>query len=233
MKVAILCGGKGTRLSELTEALPKPMVRIGDKPILWHLMRFYAHHGHSDFILCVGYKADRIREYFRKPEKGWNIEFSESGEDASKAERIMAIEKKIGDDDFLVSYGDDLTDVDVNKVIHFHKRKGKIATLVSIPLRSPFGVIKINKADEVVSFEEKPLLKERMNGGFYVFSKKIFDHLEEGKDLEKDTLKALAEKNQVAAFPHDGFWKSINTLKDVIEFNDLVEKGDMPWKVWT
>ena len=232
MKVVILCGGKGTRLSELTKELQKPMIEIGGKPILWHLMKLYAHYGHSDFILCTGYKGKEIMKYFSKINEGWNVEFSDSGEATNKAQRIKAIENKINEDQFLVSYGDDLTDVDINRVIDFHKKKGKMATLVSVPLVSPFGIIRTNENDEVCDFEEKPVLKDRMNGGFYVFSRRIFSHLKSRKDLEKDVLKELAGKREVAAFQHDGFWKSINTLKDVIEFNELVKDGTMPWKVW-
>jgi len=228
MQVVILCGGKGTRLSELTEEIPKPLVEVGDKPILHHLMNLYAKAGHKDFILCLGYKGDKIKEHF-KDNKDWNIDFVDTGEDSNKAERLMKVKDKIKDDNFLLSYGDDLSDVDINKVIELHKEKNKIVTLTAVQLQSPFGVLEINNNQEVTEFKEKPKLPNLMNGGFYVMKKEIFDHIKEGDDLEKETFKGLAKKNQISAFKHSGFWKSMNTLKDVIELNELYEEGDAPW----
>lgn len=230
MKVVILCGGKGTRLSEYTQSVPKPMIEVGGKPILMHLMEFYASFGHTDFILCLGYKGELIEEYF-KDNKEWNIEFVHTGEDANKAERLAKVKDKITDSNFLLAYGDDLSDVDINKVIELHKKKNKIVTLTAVQLVSPFGILETDyREQEVTEFKEKPRLKTLMNGGFYVMNKKIFDYIKRGYDLEKETFKDLAKERQIIYFEHDGFWKSMNTLKDAVELNEMCRKGDTPWK---
>ena len=228
MQVVIFCGGKGTRLSEYTEEIPKPLVEVGNKPILYHLMAIYASFGHTDFILCLGYTGEKIEDYF-KNNKEWNIEFVDTGEDANKAERLMKVKDKIKDDNFLLSYGDDLSDVDIKKVIELHKEKNKIVTLIAIQLQSPFGILEIDNNNQVCEFKEKPKLSELMNGGFYVMKKEIFDHIKQGDDLEKDTFKDLAKDLQIAAFKHRGFWKSMNTLKDAIELNEMFDEGAVPW----
>ncbi|MBW2976260.1 NTP transferase domain-containing protein [Candidatus Woesearchaeota archaeon] len=228
MQVVILCGGKGTRLSEYTEEIPKPLVEVGDKPILYHLMKLYSDAGHKDFILCLGYKGEKIEEYF-KGNKGWKIKFLHTGENANKAERLMKAKEFIEGNTFLLSYGDDLSDVDINKTIEFHKKSEKIVTLVAVPLVSPFGILEVNEKHEVTKFKEKPKLSHLINGGFYVMDKKIFEYIKPGYDLEKETFEGLARQNQIVAFNHNGFWKSMNTLKDVIELNDLYSKGNAPW----
>lgn len=227
MKVVLLCGGKGTRLSEHTQDIPKPLIEVGDKPILHHLMDMYAHFGFSEFVLCLGYKGEKIEEHF-KDVKEWKIDFVHTGENTNKAERLLKVKDKVGDT-FLVSYGDDLSDVDVNKLLEYHKKKGKIVTLTAVPLISPFGILETNEEGSVTAFKEKPRLKEVMNGGFYVMERKIFDHIKPGFDLEKETFEELARKEEIAAFTHEGFWKSMNTLKDVNELNELYKKGETPW----
>ena len=234
MEVVILCGGKGTRLSEYTQSIPKPMIEIGGKPILLHLMQYYASLGHKDFILCLGYKAEKIEGYFKGINvKGYNIQTVDTGENSNKAERLAKVKDKIKGSTFLVSYGDDVSDVDINEVIEFHNKNRKIVTLTAVPLMSPFGIIELNKKNEVTSFKEKPKLDHFMNGGFYVMKKEIFKHIKPGFDLEKETFEELANQNQIAAFKHNGFWKSMNTLKDVIELNELYSKGSAPWLKWT
>ncbi len=228
MEVVILCGGKGTRLSEYTEEIPKPLVMVGNKPILYHVMSLYAYFGHKDFILCVGYKGEKIRDYF-KNNKEWNIEIVDAGEDANKAKRLAGAKDRIKGNTFLLSYGDDLCDADINKVIEFHKKNGKIVTLTAVPLISPFGILEVNGKNEVTSFKEKPKLSHWMNGGFYVMERKIFNYMKPGYDLEKEVFEDIARERQIAAFKHDGFWKSMNTLKDVIELNELHDKGVAPW----
>ena len=232
MKTVILCGGKGTRLRELTEEIPKPLVEIGGKPILWHLMKIYSHYGFNDFILCLGYKGELIKEYFsRNNKENWKITFVDTGEEANKAERIKKVQKYIKDDNFFVAYGDDVCDVNVKKVLDLHLKKGKIVTLTAVNLLSPFGVMEVNENDEVTEFKEKPKLDYWMNGGYFVFNKKIFNYLKEGYDLEKEAFEELAKEKQIAAFKHHGFWKSMNTFKDVVELNELWERGNAPWKV--
>ena len=227
MQVVVLCGGKGTRLSEYTEEIPKPLIEIGPKPILWHLVQMYKKFGHKDFIFCLGYKGNKIKDYF-KGEKGINIEFVDTGLDANKAERIQKARHLIKEDDFFVTYGDDLSDVDINALYKFHKKNNKIATLTAVNLDSPFGILELNN-NEVVGFREKPKLEHFMNGGFYVFNKKIFRYIKKGYDLEKDVLREMAKQRQIASFRHNGFWKSMNTLKDVIELNELYKKGQLKW----
>lgn len=228
MQVVILCGGKGTRLSEYTEEIPKPLVQVGNKPILYHLMSIYAGFGHKDFILCIGYKGRKIKEYF-KSNKEWNIKFVDAREEANKGERLMKAKNVIKEDTFLLSYGDDLSDVDINKVIDFHKKNGKIVTLIAVPLISPFGIIEVNSENEVTNFKEKPKLSHWMNGGFYVMGREIFNYIKPNYDLEKETFGELAKEKQIVAFMHNGFWKSMNTLKDVIELNEMYKEGNTPW----
>src|SRR3989344_4849826 len=227
MQIVVLCGGKGTRLSEYTEEIPKPLIDVGPKPILWHLVQMYKKFGHKDFIFCLGYKGSKIRDYF-KNEKDVKIQFVDTGLETNKAERIQKVKNLIKSDDFFVTYGDDLSDVDVNALYNFHKKNKKIVTLTAVKLESPFGILELDK-NEVVGFKEKPKLDYFMNGGFYVFNKKIFKYMKKGYDLEKDILRDLAKIKQVGAFRHKGFWKSMNTLKDVIELNELYKKGQLKW----
>lgn len=228
MQVVILCGGKGTRLRELTEEIPKPLVEVGNRPILHHLMGLYAFYGYKDFILCLGYKGDKVKEYFKGKESGWKIDFADTGEDSNKAERLMKVKDRIKGR-FLLSYGDDLCDADINRLIEFHKKSGKMVTLTAVRLESPFGIVDINEKSEVTAFREKPKLDKFMNGGFYVVEKEILGRIKPGQDLEKDTMAELAKEGKVGAFKHEGFWKSMNTLKDSIELNEMFRKGETPW----
>lgn len=228
MQVIVLCGGKGTRLSEYTEEIPKPLINVGHRPILWHIMQMYKSYGHREFIFCLGYKGEKIREYF-KDEKEVKIQFADTGIDTNKSERIQKIRHLIKDDNFFVTYGDDLSDVNINKLSEFHKKNKKVVTLTAVNLESPFGILELNKKNEVIGFKEKPKLEYFMNGGFYIFNKRIFSYMKKGYDLEKDVLKEAAKLKQIAAFKHKGFWKSMNTLKDVIELNEIYNKGEMKW----
>ena len=227
MQVVVLCGGKGTRLSEYTEEIPKPLINVGPKPILWHLVQMYRRFGYKNFIFCLGYKGNKIKEYF-KNEKNVDIEFVDTGLDANKAERIKKIKHLIKSDDFFVTYGDDLSDVDIDALLKFHKKNKKIVTLTAVNLESPFGILELKK-NEVVGFREKPKLDYFMNGGFYVFNKKVFNYMKKGYDLESNVLRDIAKDAQIAAFKHSGFWKSMNTLKDVMELNELYNKRKLKW----
>mgnify|MGYP001571786053 FL=1 len=228
MQVVVLCGGKGTRLSEYTEKIPKPLIEVGNKPILSHIMKMYSYYGYNNFILCLSYKGNKIKEYLEN-DKSFKIEFVDTGINSNKAERIMEIKNYIKDKDFFVTYGDDLSDVNINSLLRFHKKNKKIVTLTAIDLVSSFGILEINKKNEVIRFQEKPKLNYLMNGGFYVFNKKVFDYIKKGYDLEKETFEALANAKLIAAFYHKGFWKSMNTLKDVIELNEMFANGKIPW----
>lgn len=232
MKVVILCGGQGTRLREHTEKIPKPLVEIGNKPVLWHIMKIYSHYGFKDFILCLGYKGELIKEHFKENKENWKIEFVDTGENTPKSGRLMRIKDYIEDDLFLVAYGDDISDINIQKVVDFHNKHGKIATLTAIPLSSDFGIIEMDDKGDVIKFKEKPRLDEYwFNGGFFVFNKEIFSYLTKG-ELEKEVFEFLSKEKQIRAFKHDGFWKSMNTFKDWQELNDLEKKGNPPWIIW-
>ena len=204
------------------------MINVGHKPILWHLVSIYKKFGHKDFIFCLGYKGDKIKKYFQN-EKDINIEFVDTGLETNKAERIQKIKHLIKDDNFFVTYGDDLSDIDINKLQQFHKKHKKIVTLTAVNPESQYGILDLNNKYEVIGFKEKPKLDKYINGGFYVFNKKIFKYMKKGYDLESDVLRDLAKDKQIAAFKHKSFWKCMNTLKDVIELNELYKKGQLKW----
>ena len=228
MQVVVLCGGKGTRLSEYTEKIPKPLIEIGGKPILWHIIQMYKSYGCNEFIFCLGYKGDKIKQFFKK-EKKVKIHFEDTGLNSNKAERIKKVRHLIKSEDFFVTYGDDLSDVSIKKLYEFHKKNKKIVTLTAVNLLSPFGILDFDKKGNVIGFKEKPKLDYFMNGGFYVFNKKIFSYMKKNYDLEKEAFEELAKNNQIAAFKHNGFWKSMNTLKDVEELNEMYDKDTIPW----
>lgn len=231
MKVVILCGGEGTRLMEYTYKVPKPLVKIGSKPILWHIMKFYACQGFNDFILCLGYKGDQIKEYF-KNEKEFKIKFVDTGLKSNKAERIKQIEEYITEDEFFVAYGDDLSNVDIKKLLEYHKSQNKIVTLTAIRPYSQFGILQIHENNTITGFKEKPILDHWINGGFFVFNKQIFKYLKKGIELEKEVFEQLVKENQVLAFKHEGFWKCMNTFKDTLELNKIWEEDKAKWNLW-
>lgn len=252
MQVVILCGGKGTRLREYTEEIPKSLVEVGGKPILWHIMKIYSYYGFNDFILCLGYKKEKIKEYFAQrhwrdnnftlkdnkielhscTEEDWKIIFVDTGQDSSKSERLAKVKDYIEGDTFLVAYGDDVCDVNVGQVVEKHNSHGKVATLTAIPLYSQFGILETNEKGEIVTFKEKPRLEKMwFSGGFFIFNRKIFDYLNKG-ELENEVFESLAAERQIVAYHHDSFWKCMNTFKDVQELNECWEKGKAPWKVW-
>ena len=224
MKVVILCGGRGTRLNEETEFKPKPLVHIGGLPILWHIMKIYSFYGFNDFVLCLGYKGEMIREYFlnldwfnndftlqlgykhrkilKHGKKGikWNITFVDTGEETQTGGRVLKIKKYITEDNFLLTYGDGLSNVNINKLVNFHLSIGKIATLTAVHPMSPFGIIEI-KDGLVKSFKEKPRLEGMINGGFFALNKKIFKYLDENSILEEEPLRKLT--------PQKGVWKRL------------------------
>ncbi|MBR9699245.1 glucose-1-phosphate cytidylyltransferase [Candidatus Woesearchaeota archaeon] len=254
MKVVILCGGKGTRLKEKTEFIPKVLVEIGGYPILWHIMKIYSHFGFKDFVLLLGYKGEMIKEYFANNEtwkkedfrldmkkkeisyigqelEDWTIEFIDTGPDTNTGGRIKKIQHLIKDDTFLCTYGDGVADIDIKKTIEFHKKHDKIATMAVVNPLSQFGIVEIGDDDVVTGFKEKPKLKSWINGGFFVFNKKIFDFIGENDVFEKDPLERLVKKGQLAAFKFQGFWECMDTYKDNEMLNDLWHTHP-PWKVW-
>lgn len=235
MQVVILCGGKGTRMWPLTETRPKPMIPIGEKPLLWHLMKVYSHYGHKEFILCLGHMAGVIKNYFsdqKNIEEDWKIIFVDTGLDSSKSERISKVKDYIKEESFLLAYGDDIAQININQAIEFHEKNSKLITLTAPPLFSQFGVLELNENSEIIYFKEKPRLENYwFNGGFFVVNKKIFDYLSLG-ELENEVFEKLAQEKQIQAFKLDGYWQCMNTSKEAMELNQLWKNGNAPWKIW-
>jgi len=235
MKTVILCGGKGTRLHEETEYKPKPMVLVGGKPILWHIMKLYSHYGFNDFVLCLGYKGEMIKDYFDKNKiPGWNIIFADTGLECQTGGRVAQIKKYLGEDEnFFLTYGDGVSNVDINKLLDFHKEKNKIVTLTGVRPVSPFGVLEI-KDSLVKSFREKPKTDNWINGGFFVCNKKVFDFLSSDENcvLEQEPFRAIAAKSELAVYCHDDFWQCLDTFKDLKGLSYLYDKGERRWMVW-
>jgi len=254
-EVIILCGGKGTRLSEETKLKPKPMVEIGGKPILWHIMKSYSNYGYKKFILALGYKGYAIKSYFynarinqsdftikmdplEKPtyhntliDSDWEISFIDTGEETLKGGRIKKLEKYIKNDNFFVTYGDGVADINIKDLLEFHKSHKRIATVSAVRPPSRFGEILIEN-DNVLSFEEKPQMKEGfINGGFFVFNRKIFNYLHDKVDcdLEFGALQKIAENKQMNAFKHYGFWQCMDNIREKNYLNELSEKGKEVW----
>ncbi|MDI6751280.1 MAG: glucose-1-phosphate cytidylyltransferase [bacterium] len=256
MKVVLLCGGKGVRLKEETETKPKPMVEIGGRPILWHIMKIYSRFGFCDFILALGYKKNLIKNFFlnyevmaqdftielgglskielhnKHKETGWRITLVDTGEDTLKGARIKQVEGYIPDETFMLTYGDGVADIDLKKLLSFHNCHKKMATVTGVRPPSRFGEIKA-KDGRVVSFSEKPQVSEGLiNGGFFVFNRKVFDHLTEDPncDLEKDVLEKLATSGELMVYEHSGNWECMDTLRDMEHLNYLWKKGEAFWK---
>jgi len=257
MKTIILCGGMGTRLREETEFKPKPMVEIGGKPILWHIMKIYAHYGYRDFVLALGYKGDYIKDYFLKQkyyesdfclntkdgeisnlipnnnfEKDeFNVIFADTGLETPHGERVLRLKKYINEDLFMVTYGDGVADIDINKLVEFHKNKGTVATLTGVNPVSRWGLLNIDENDLITDFAQKPTLYEGyVNGGFMVFKKEFFDFLKPG-DMIEDTFPKLVSQKQLAVYKHHGFWYAMDTYREYLKLNELWEK-DPRWKIW-
>lgn len=258
MQVVIFCGGLGTRLKEETEFRPKPMVPIGGRPIIWHIMQIYSHYGHKEFILALGYKGEIIKDYFYNyevmnsdiciefgPESkmtiyprheevaGWKVTLVDTGEWSLKAERLKRIKKYITGDSFFVTYGDGLSDVDLSKLERYHHSHGKTATLTGISPASQFGEMKID-GGKVVKFREKPgVTSQIVNGGFYVFNKKIFEYLSNNVsiDLETHVLEQLADEGELMAYHHPGRWACMDNLRDVEYLNRLWSDNKAFWSV--
>ncbi len=260
MKAVILAGGFGTRLSEETQAKPKPMVEIGGKPILWHIMKIYNHFGVDEFVICLGYKGYVIKEYFlnyalhqsdvtfnmktgeteihRDNTEDWKVTLVDTGENAMTGARLRKILPYVKDEEiFCLTYGDGVANVDIRALIDFHKAHGKVATLTAVTPPGRFGSLDFNPAalDEVQQFVEKPAGDGGLiNGGFFVLSPRVESYLKGGDELiwEQEPLRNLAKDGELKAFRHDGFWQPMDTLRDYTELENLWTKGDAPWKLW-
>ena len=233
MKCVILAGGYGTRISEESHMKPKPMIEIGGKPILWHIMKIYSVHKINDFVICLGYKGDQIREYFDRFDfTPWNIQLVDTGEDTMTGGRLKRIQDHI-DDTFCATYGDGVSDVDINRLISFHKEKKSLATLTAIHPPERFGVLNLS-GDYVTEFHEKHRGESSwINGGFFVFEPKIFDYLQDDSTvLEKTPLETLAKEQQLTSFKHNGFWYPMDTLRDKNHLEKLWASEKAPWKIW-
>ena len=234
MKLVILAGGYGTRLSEETKTKPKPLIKIGDKPIIWHLMKIYSSFGINEFIICLGYKGNMIKDelkvYIKK--ENWVINFIDTGLHTMTGGRVKRVEKYLAkEENFCLSYGDGLSNINIKKLIQFHTNAGKIATLTAVKYKNPKGVLSINKNSKVNKIKEKPL--EYINGGFFVLSKNIFKYLKNDKTIfEKDCLPLLAKKNQLVAFKHNDFWACMDTLREKKELNTFWKTKNCKWKIW-
>ena len=233
MKCVILAGGYGTRITEESYLKPKPMIEVGAKPILWHIMKIYSVHKITDFIICCGYRGNVIKEYFSKFNSPlWNIQLIDTGEDTMTGGRLKRIQDHI-DDTFCVTYGDGLSDIDINNLISFHREKKSLATLTAIHPPERFGVLNLS-GDYVTEFHEKHSGESSwINGGFFVFEPGIFDYLRDDSTvLEKAPLETLAKEKKLSAFKHDRFWYSMDTLRDKKHLENLWSSNKAPWKTW-
>ena len=233
MKAVILAGGYGTRFGEETHLKPKPMIEIGGKPILWHILKIYSAHKINEFVICCGYKGNVIKEYFSKFDSAlWNIELVDTGIDTMTGGRLKRIQNYV-DDTFCLTYGDGVSNIDVNNLISFHKEKKSLATLTAIHPPERFGVLEL-EGEYVREFHEKHSGESSwINGGFFVFEPKIFDYLQDDLTvLEKTPLETLAKEQQLTAFKHNGFWHPMDTLRDKNHLEKLWASGNTPWKIW-
>jgi len=233
MKLVIFAGGLGTRISEETDYVPKPMVKIGKKPILWHIIKYYSVFGFSEFIICGGYKVNIIKNYFKKKlNKSWNIKVVNTGKNSNTGERLKRIKKYINNT-FCLTYGHGLTNVNIKNLIQFQKKNKSIVSLTAVKPPPHFGKI-IFKGNRVTKFLEKDQKKENwINGGFFVCDNKIFKYLNKKNSIfESDTLQVLAQKNKLAAYKHNDFWYCMDTLRDKRYLNNLWLSKKAPWKIW-
>lgn len=261
MKVVILCGGQGTRLREETEYRPKPLVEVGGRPVLWHIMRSYAAHGFKDFVLCLGYKGWLIKEYFLNykafncdftlqmgfdraieyhqrengqysPPEDWRITFVETGLDSMTGSRVKQVAPYLTGDNFMLTYGDGVADVDISALRDFHRAHGKIGTVTAVSASSRFGELAIDGDNTVQRFAEKPVGGSMINGGFFVFQRKFLDYLSDDAScvLEKEPVERLANEGQLAAYCHSGFWHAMDTYREFVHLNELWKTNQAPWK---
>jgi len=253
MKVIILSGGFGTRIAEYTSIIPKPMIRIGGKPIIEHIMEIYAKYGHKDFYLALGYKSEVIKEYFynyaflnsdfqinlkdgkvtpfKKNEKDWSINLIDTGLNTMTGGRLKRLKKFIGDETFLLTYGDAVTDLNINKVLEYHKKHGRMVTITGVRPPARFGELTINEINEVLEFKEKPNTQAGwINGGFFVMEPEFLNYIDDDSSiLEKDPLETIARENQLLTFLHDGFWHCIDTKRDKDNLEGILKSGNKIW----
>jgi len=231
MKVVILAGGLGTRISE--EVKPKPLVEIGNKPILWHIMKSYSTYNITDFIICCGYKADMVTEYCKSIEESWNVTCIDTGLKSMTGGRLKRVKKYVEDETFCFTYGDTLNNLKIDKLINFHKEKSKTATVTACQPTEKYGILDI-KNNTVVSFKEKPPMKDIwVNGGYFVLEPDVFDYIKNDSTVwEKEPMNELVKNKQLNAYEHTGFYQHMDTISEKKYLNKLWESGNAEWKVW-
>jgi len=252
MKVVILCGGKGYRLQEETEFKPKPLVPVGGRPILWHIMKTYAYYGYNEFILCLGYRGDMIKDYFVNYDlqngdvtvklgereikyedshnENYSVTLAETGLNTMTGGRLKRIQKYINEDIFMVTYGDGVSDININDLLKYHNNHGKIATVSAFHPISRFGVLDLDRAGMVRRFDEKPIENDYINMGYFVFNKKIFSYLDgDNCVLEQEPLRQLAKNGELMAYKHEGVFQVMDTYRDYISLNEMWNKGEAKW----
>ena len=256
MKAVLLAGGLGTRLREETEFRPKPMVEIGGRPVLWHIMKMLGQQSLTDFVVCAGYKSEQIKNYFYNyramnldftvnlgggveptyhgghDEDGWNVTVADTGALTMTGGRIKRIKKYVGDERFLCTYGDGIADIDLDALLAFHESHGKLATVTSVHPTSRFGILETDENGLVQRFKEKPQAEGWINIGYFIFEPKVFDYLGDDSVLEEEPLRRLAEDGELAAYQHTGFWQPMDTYRETQLLNELWDSGRAPWRTW-
>jgi glucose-1-phosphate cytidylyltransferase len=257
VKVVILCGGLGTRLKEETEYRPKPLVEVGGRPILWHIMKVFAHYGLSEFVLCLGYRGNMIKEYFLNyeamnsnftitpgkqshvpyhgahKEQNFNVTLVDTGLETMTGGRVKRIAQFIDGDDFIVTYGDGVANIDIGALVTFHKKHGRIATVTAVKPRSRFGVLEIDSSGSVQRFLEKPCLDGWVSAGFFVFNRRVLDYIDGDECiLEREPIMRLTREDELRAYRHDSFFFAMDTYRDYKQLVEIWDSGKAPWKVW-
>ena len=256
MKVVILAGGYGTRITEESHLKPKPMINIGENPILWHIMKEYSHYGFNEFIICLGYKGEVIKEYFsnyflrssdvtfdfEKNEmeihhtkaEPWKVTLVDTGLNTMTGGRVKRIKDYVGNETFMLTYGDGVSDINIKKLLSFHKKQGKIATITTVNIPQRFGILEINENSEVTAFREKNNEDGRtVNGGYMVLEPEVFDYIKGDETVfEREPLEKLAEDRQLCAYNHEGYWQCMDTLREKNQLENLWNENKAPWKVW-
>ncbi len=256
MKVVLFCGGLGMRLRDYADNIPKPMVPIGYRPILWHVMKYYAHFGHKDFILCLGHRADTIKNYFLNYDEcvsndfilsgggkslellhsdihDWRITFVDTGINSNIGQRLKAVEKHLnGEEEFFANYSDGLTDLDLNQQLEHFRQQKKVASFVCIRPNLSYHLVSLADGDLVSDIQDMNQSSIRINGGYFIFKKEIFNYLRDGEELLHEPFQRLTQRRQLVAFIHNGYWASMDTFKDKQQLDDLYSRGNAPWEVW-
>jgi len=236
MKVVLFCGGMGLRLREHTVATPKPMMKIGDRPILWHLMKYYAHFGHTEFVLCLGWMGNVIEEYFVNNDEctsNWKITFVDTGQNALVGERLKAVQPYLdGEDAFLANYADGLSDLPLSELIGEFRQRGVIAACACVKPSQSFHLVDVDAGGFAADFTPISEAGHWMNGGFFAFKREVFDYLETGEDLVAQPFRRLIDRRQLYAHRHPGFWGCMDTYKEMKMLDDMYLRGDAPWEVW-